>query len=65
MQYVFEKSGLKLVLNFDLNKLYDIENSDEEEDIIKRKKRLEEEEEKKKEMSYEDRLKRFFEKIQK
>ena len=63
-QYVFEKSGLKLVLNFDLNKLYDNENSDEEEDIIKRKKRLEEEEEKKKEMSYEERLKRFFEKIQ-
>ena len=63
-QYVFEKSGLKLVLNFDLNKLYD-EKSDEEDDMIKRKKRIEEEEEeRKKEMTYEERLKRFFEKIQ-
>ena len=62
-QYVFEKSGLKLVLNFDLNKLYD-EESDEEDENIKRKKRIEEEEERKKEMTYEERLKRFFDKIQ-
>ena len=59
-QYYFEKNGLKLVLNFDLNK-YD-ENEDEE-NI--RKKKIQDEEERLRELSYEVRLKKFFEKIQK
>ena len=60
-EYVFEKSGLKMTLNYDFNKYY---NDDEEE---KMKKNLEEkrEEELHKNIGipYEVRLKQFFEKI--
>ena len=60
-EYVFEKSGLKMTLNYDFNKYY---NDDEEE---KMKKNLEEKREeelhKNKGIPYEVKLKQFFEKI--
>ena len=55
--YYFEHNGLKLILNFDLNK-FNIEDDDD-------KKKSEDEEERLRELSYEVRLKNFFEKIQK
>ena len=55
--YYFEENGLKLILNFDLNK-FNIEDDDD-------KKKNEDEEERLRELSYEVRLKNFFEKIQK
>ena len=55
--YYFEHNGLKLILNFDLNK-FNIEDDDD-------KKKNEDEEERLRELSYEVRLKNFFEKIQK
>ncbi len=61
-EYVFEKSGLKMTLNYDFNKYY---NDDEEEEKMKKNLEEKREEELHKNIGipYEVRLKQFFEKI--